>query len=323
MNERETKIIRYVDSIKNGWRKFPPSLHIELTDHCFNKCIMCGHWKRTFKTSIDGKVLIGFLKKGKQLGLESICLSGGDPMINQDLNKIMEWCFNNEIDFGIVTAGFVPNNIDFSFLRKAKWVRVSLDALGNAAYKKCRGGSISFDEVHKSVQDMNSYGVNVQFGITIHKHNVDDLEAIYLYASKHGSRTDSRLVYDHAGNLSIDNDQIDGVIRLSQKYMANFDHYSPTHIETCYACLYQLFIRADGEIFPCCIMAGDTEEKSKAEVSFGSIYSNAWGDIHSWANHFADHRSDAIKAICDESCIMRLDTINGTVHSKTNERNFF
>ena len=38
---RESKVVRYIDSIKSGLREFPPSLQIGLTDHCFNRCITC------------------------------------------------------------------------------------------------------------------------------------------------------------------------------------------------------------------------------------------------------------------------------------------
>jgi len=319
MSERENKIIRYIDSIKNGWRKFPPSLHIELTDHCFNKCIMCDHWKRDYKTALNTQALIAFLENGKKKGLESVCLSGGDPFAYPGINDIMCWLSKNEIAYGIVTAGHVPYHISYSFIKKAKWVRVSLDATNNSDYKKCRGGAVSFDNIHNSVKHMNEYGVNVQFGITIHKHNIEDLEAIYLYANKHGSRTDARLVYDHAKKLSIRNDEIGDVKRLSKKYLVNFDDYSPTHIEVCYACLYQNFIRADGGIFPCCILAGDTQLTTAADVNLGSIYTNEM----SWTKYFSCNRSDTVKKICNKLCIKRLDTINNTVHNKINERNFF
>src|SRR4030067_1172532 len=160
------KIARYLDSLKYGWRKIPPSLQIGITDHCFNKCIMCGHWQRPNKSVLAWHDLMSFLAQAKGNGLESVCYSGGDPFTYYAINDVMEWHMNNDIKFGFITGGYVPSSIDMSLLKCAQWVRVSLDAIGCDAYANIRGG-VLFSEVDNSIKSMIRYGVNVELGITI------------------------------------------------------------------------------------------------------------------------------------------------------------
>lgn len=326
-----SKIFRYIDSIKNGWRFHPPSLHVELTDRCLNSCIMCDHWKRRKKTKINLDNLIMFISEMK--GLESICFTGGDPFCYPGLNDLMLWCQKNDVSYGIVTAG-VPeqgfgdkhDQVDLQSLVKADWVRVSLDAVDNELYDKVRGGDISFSEVDMCVKKMARTGVNIQFGVTLHKLNHHKMDQVIDYTKQWGSRTDVRQVYDHKSKLQLRNQDENTFLALRKWYSFNYTPatFEPVNAdgEYCWASRYQWFIRANGDIFPCCILAGDTQ--------LGPIVADGdarLGDIGGHPDYtdtsFYRSRSKWIKEICRKRCIQRLDKINCIFNQHHPKRNFF
>ena len=304
---RESKTLKYVDSIGNKLRKFPPSLHIAVTDHCFNHCPMCGHWHREKKASLPFKDLRRFLVEPIALGLQTICYTGGDPMAYPEINTLLE--YHNlgagyGIDFGIVTAGFVPHTVHIDYLYKAKWVRVSLDAIGEERYKVCRGG-VSFNAVDDSIKRMLNYDVNVELGVTVHKDNINHIGEIYEYAEKLGiEKFEVRTAYRHS----------DEMLSPIQK------QFHPKPVQACYASLFQLFIDAYGFVYPCCIMAGDTEAEPRmrhiAHISEGA------GKVQKCAEAFSTIGFRKVSDVCNQICIPRLNSIN-VIMGRKQGRDFF
>lgn len=305
---REAKALKYVDSIGKGLRKFPPSLHIAVTDHCFNQCPMCGHWRRKKKASLLLMDLRKFLVEPIALGLQTICYTGGDPMAWNDINGLLRYhnlAAGAGIDFGIVTGGYVPDTVEIDYLAKARWVRVSLDAVGEPMYELCRGG-VTFKAVDTSIRRMLEAGVNVELGVTVHKDNINHIGAIYAYADEHNiDVVDVRAAYKHSANM----------LSPIQKL------FTPKPVEACYASLFQLFIDAYGFVYPCCIMAGDTEAEPRmrhiAHISEGA------SKVQKCAEAFSTIGFRGVKDICNQICIERLNTINVVMARNHNEKDFF
>ena len=182
---KKNKCIRYLDSFKHGFRQFPPSLHVSLTDKCFNACAMCGHWRRSKLYVADYNRLITFLKVGKALGLETVCYSGGDPFTYNavDLRLLLEWHVASGIKYGFVTSGFVSPALEncLNIICKAEWIRVSLDAVDNKLYEKIRGG-INLNFILNSIDLLLRNGANVSLGITVQENNAAHLGNIFEYA---------------------------------------------------------------------------------------------------------------------------------------------
>jgi len=316
------KIARYLDSLKYGWRKIPPSLQIGITDHCFNKCIMCGHWQRPNKSVLAWHDLMPFLAQAKGKGLESVCYSGGDPFTYYAINDVMEWHMNNDIKFGFITGGYVPSSIDMSLLKCAQWVRVSLDAIGCDAYANIRGG-VLFSEVDNSIKSMIRYGVNVELGITIT--DISDLRSIFEYAIDNNVKAVSakpiRGPKSIGTMLNIDDDLLMAyrgkfdAAGIEHNLQSNYDvHQIITH---CYACQYQWFIAANGSVYPCCLVAGDTEQGDNLPP-LGTIW-----DKGIWEKALEFSKAP-LTLYCKQSCMLqRLVDINIQVEAGLNNKHFF
>lgn len=338
---KHDKVIRFIDSFKYGWRNFPPSLQIGITDHCYNRCPMCGHWKRRNKSQLDIEALTDFLSFGKSKGLESVGYSGGDPFAYKAFNKLMEWHTRNGVAFGVVTAGFVPKWVDMKLLSQAAWVRVSLDTVDKEMYKELRGGSISLSEVFDSVSQMVEAGVRVGIGATITRHNVDPgtIGGILHYATSNGIQEIRLwLVRDHS-RISPDPTQKKVLARFltsSLEHLSILDTNLETVIESlnpqpeivcfkhCYVTLYQLFIDADGSIYPCCTTAGDTEAVARL-APYGSIYRKDlkihW-EIVVWTDIVRFSQSVKLLQICSSECILRHRIANRIAEENWDVKSF-
>ena len=331
---RESKVVRYIDSIKSGLRVFPPSLQIGLTDHCFNRCITCGHWKRSEKHSINKYHLLDLLNSGKSKGLETVCYSGGDPFAYPYTNEIMEWHLENDVDFGFIASGYIPPSIDNSLLSHARWVRVSLDAYGKADYSICRGG-VDFDKVMKSLHHMLSsvHSVNVELGITIHKFNWDKLRPLLEYAADNYIKNIRFWVARHEDSIKppandlrhvlvdhlawANKEELNTNIEDTLTIMDNGDNeYSGLEFDSCYACLFQAFVAPDSSVYPCCIIAGDTEASSHLEP-----IGNISGGEFPW--HAAKNfNASKLPEICKTGCITRLITVNHFASKHWHDKHF-
>ena len=323
-NYRAEKIMFYLEGIRNGTRIFPPSLQIALTDKCFNQCVMCGHWKREKKATLDCDVLINFLENAKICGdLQSVCYSGGDPMAYKDLDEIMCWHVENEIPFGIITAGYVPSGISMDLLREAEWIRVSLDAFDADVYSEVRGG-VGIEKVKESVEKMARNGCNVEFGITLTKANFGQVGKLASFAQHLNVKNFRVWPVRHCEAYAIEEAQkAEAIARLeSAEHLLQIYDIGNNIDEAiqimksgelqdfpcCKATLFQLFVTATGDIMPCCILAGDSNESALWSNNLGTI-DDSCEDIMEAARKFSEIPRDSLPLACD-GCTSRLQTIN-------------
>ena len=342
---KKYKILRYADSIVRVFRKFPPSLHIALTDHCWNKCPTCGHHKRRRKDVLNWPQLENLLKYAAFYDLETVCFTGGAPLRYQDINKAMELCLTLGVDYGVVTSGYCPPWVNQRLLAGARWVRCSIDAVDQKQYATVRGGGITWDQVCGSLQKLFMAGANLQVFTTISSHNELALNDLYKWLFGHKemfSELRARPAYKHTDETSKPNDitRISIVLGYWAKKFSDADiitnftasQFDPLPIQRCMAVKYQLFIGADGYVYPCCIAAGDTEASNRVKP-FGHIKyvpqgagqpNKPWQqcldniDAWTWAS------STKLPRICLGECAPRFNEINTMWDTELlKEKNFF
>ncbi len=63
------------------------NMTLNLTDQCNSRCRMCDIWRKEPKTEISAKKIESLLSENLK-GLQSICLTGGEPFLRKDLPDI-------------------------------------------------------------------------------------------------------------------------------------------------------------------------------------------------------------------------------------------
>ncbi len=327
------KVIRYKDSLSRDFRIFPPSLHVSLTDLCWNNCRICGHWKRPNPSTLNFSQLWDLLEIGSENGLETVCFTGGDPLHYPMINTAMKACKDLDIDYGIVTAGYCPPEVDIDLVAEAKWVRCSIDAVGNDAYSKVRGGSIGWQDIEESLTRLHKRSINLQVFVTVSTYNLEDLEDLFGWIFNRQdwfSEVRARTAYKHSGKDAklpkwvgdFFNKWSGAYLKFDRRVDFVAEQFNPKPFDRCWAARYQMFVDATGDIYPCCITAGDTEKATRIKP-LGNIkdplntYLNA---IAVWSKE----NSSQLPSICRKECAPRLNLINVVCSDSTmNEKNFF
>lgn len=335
----EAKIAKYAVSAcreksEIECREFVPSLHMAITDHCYNKCSMCGHWRRKEKSHMSAKTFHNIIDDPLVANkLETICFTGGEPFANPDFEGFLKACVQREIDFGIVTSGLFWHRflVDRSLLEKARFISISFDAGDEETYKQIRGGEGKLENVIQMIRELGQ-SIPIRITTTLTKVNllklyktlrhllqfsveglVDrvDLRVAYRHALDGWTKEDTTFVKDMAEAIEpqFDFDGVEFNLDVRERLLP-FSH--------CYAVEYQLFVDPNGSFHPCCLMGGDTEIKDKGS-SFGVDPLYAYYNREAWKNT----KAEDLPELCRVDCPGRLNKINHSVEEIMKSKNFY
>lgn len=306
-DRKTAKVARYFDRVQGGKFGIPISLQVALCDACFNRCIMCDHPLRDPKR-MNAEHWVMALKRFAERGLEAVCYSGGDPMAYSDFNVVMQAHIALGVKFGMTITGYVPPTIDLILLKQAEWVRVSLDAVTPEVYEKVRG-KIKVQKVLTSIEAMLAAGVPVALGITEHADNQADLPNVMAWAEAHGI-TD--IETHHLQPFSAPR-----AVRVPDKWFRKIEPF-----QNCHAVFYQLYIDASGDVYPCCMTAGDALAAPQA-YALGNLWKDHWDDkIWPEVVRYSQLSYSELPKVCAD-CIQRLSQINSVCGQMECKKEFF
>ncbi len=307
-DRKTAKVALYHHRVKGGRMGAPVSLQVALTDACFNRCIMCDHPSRT-QHAMPLNDWLRKLEAFSGYGVESVCYSGGDPMAYAGFNDVMRAHVELRMAFGMTITGYAPPTIDMGLLRQAAWVRCSLDAVTPEVYAKVRG-KIAVGKVLASMERMIAAGVNVAISGTLHADNESDWPNVLAWADAHGV-TD--IETHHIEPVSAPR-----AMRVPEKWERKIEPF-----QNCHAVFYQLYIDAQGDVYPCCITAGDTHDAPQA-YKVGNLWADHW-DRAIWPNviNYAKLSYQELPRVCRECCIQRLSQINHVCGRMPEGQQFF
>ena len=115
---------------------FLGSIYFYMTEGCNLKCRHC--WiapkyqnEESNWPSIDFELFKDIIRQGKKLGLQSVKLTGGEPLIHPDINKVLDYLSGENLRVTIETNGVkcTPEIINKILKCKNPFVSVSIMGL--------------------------------------------------------------------------------------------------------------------------------------------------------------------------------------------------
>lgn len=162
--------------------KTPRSVDLSITRQCNLRCKYCSYFTSAADINQDlpKEEWIKFFEELNTCAIMEVCLSGGEPFLREDLRELIEGIIRNRMRFKILSNGTLITNEMASFLastRRCNSIQVSIDGSIPTAHDVCRGEG-NFLKAMKGIQHLLKYNLPVTVRVTIHKHNVRDLEGI-------------------------------------------------------------------------------------------------------------------------------------------------
>ncbi|MDM8525328.1 SynChlorMet cassette radical SAM/SPASM protein ScmE [Desulfococcaceae bacterium HSG8] len=162
--------------------KTPKDMDLAITNRCNLRCSYCSHFSGPGDVDHDlpQDEWLKFFEELNRCAVLKVTLQGGEPFIRKDIKTLIRSIVKNRMRFGILTNGTLITEDMADFLAstgRCNYVQVSIDGSTSDIHDSCRGDGNFFKAV-EGLKNLRDHKVNVTVRVTIHRHNVNDLEEI-------------------------------------------------------------------------------------------------------------------------------------------------
>jgi len=274
----------------------PRKVDIDITSRCNLRCRYCYFFNNPAVEYKDlpAQEWLKFFDELGALGVMDVTLAGGEPFIREDLSTLLEGLIRNRMRFTLLSNGALIKDEMADFIcrtGRCESVQISVDGSCAAVHDTCRGHG-AFNGAVRGIRTLLRYKVNVAVRVTVHRHNINDLENIARFLLEElglsGFSTNSagylgtcRLNADDVMLTTADRQlAMATLLRLAEKYP---NHISANagplaegrawrlmedarvqgapafsnrgRLTACGCPSNKISVRADGVIVPCCMLA--------------------------------------------------------------------
>lgn len=121
-------------------------------------------------------------------GVASIAFYGGEPLIRNDIEDIIRYCTDKEIDTYVVTNGYYINSKIESLAKNGlKGIAVSIDGITEDTYKKIRGNNY-FNIIKNNFSLLRNIGIEYRvINFVLMKENMEEAKNVIDFALEVGA----------------------------------------------------------------------------------------------------------------------------------------
>ncbi len=176
-------------------QKYPLSqIYFYLTEGCNLACRHC--WiAPKYQTadhsypSLDFDLSRSILKQAKPLGLRSVKLTGGEPLMHPQISDILELIRSSDFRLGMETNGVLctPELARVIATCKNPYVSVSLNGVDAETHEWVRGVKGCFEAALDGIRNLVDAGLKPQIIMTIMRRNRHQMEAMVRLAESLGA----------------------------------------------------------------------------------------------------------------------------------------
>lgn len=130
------------------------------------------------------------IEEGLPLGLKNVKLTGGEPTLHPDFERMVKYINARELGLTIETNGILLTQHLAELIKDniyIGYVSVSVDGADPATHDAFRGVQGSFERAWQGVRHLVTAGMHPQIIMSLHVHNVDQMEALVRMAEDAGA----------------------------------------------------------------------------------------------------------------------------------------
>ena len=189
----QNSLIKYSLHLNKPLNK-PTSVIFNLTPNCILRCKQCDIWKNppakhlSYKNS---KILID--KIHSWLGSYYIFFSGGEPLMNKELPKMMKYAHKKGMLSHVhSSAVLIDDKVAQSLLDNHLFaINISLDGSTAKTHDRLRGRVGTFNRAVKAIKHLqelpSSQKPRIYINTVMMKDNIKELESLVKFATKHNT----------------------------------------------------------------------------------------------------------------------------------------
>jgi len=159
----------------------PRRVMIEITAKCNLRCRYCSHFDDPGlpESDLPTDEWLAFFEELGTLAVMEVIFSGGEPFSRRDLPALLAGVVRNRMRFSILSNGALIDDDSAAVIAatgRCHYVQVSLDGSHPESHESGRGAG-SFAGAVRGLRTLKRHGITAMSRITLHRHNLDDLEA--------------------------------------------------------------------------------------------------------------------------------------------------
>ncbi|MDO9558552.1 MAG: radical SAM protein [Syntrophales bacterium] len=164
------------------------NIAIDITNHCNFDCIHCLRDKVAPRAHMSADLFDLLLREMSSVGMMNVCLTGGEPALHPELNRVCDLLVDYGVPFSLVSNGYLFEDkilplFDSKVRKQLTGVCFSLDGATSASHDMIRKEG-SFDRVISSIEACVKEKIPVSVKSIVHSENRKDIvEVAYLCAS--------------------------------------------------------------------------------------------------------------------------------------------
>ncbi|MEM4487542.1 MAG: GTP 3',8-cyclase MoaA [Desulfurococcaceae archaeon] len=176
-------------ALRDPYGRVIDTLRVLVTLRCNYKCIFC-HSEGVFHTSREelNPLDYGFIARTAcKLGVRNYKLTGGEPLLREDIAEIVRSIRPFAKEISLVTNGsLLAQRIGDLARAGLDRINVSLHSLKAEKYSYITGGSKMLDAVTAGIDQAIKYGLKVKINFLAMRSNVDEFQEILAFAEHRG-----------------------------------------------------------------------------------------------------------------------------------------
>lgn len=249
--------------------KVPSQVYLLLTYRCNFSCSYC-YLRDTHQDvrELSTEEWINIIEHLKEMGVTNFAITGGEPLVREDIVEILKACKTDKTYVSLLTNGSLLYDRFDQINPLIDSTIISLDSFDEEVNTLNRSNT-GFKEIFKVIERFSKEAPEkIQVRAVITNNNIDQInEYAQRMNSEYGIKTirtlvnpirpeEVELVPDMTGRMAIDKDRIDS-LDFGMKY------------RKCGACYEVMALNPAGDIFPC-------QAAMNSEFNIGSILEDNW-----------------------------------------------
>lgn len=246
------------------------SFQIELTSKCNERCIHCYIPHEDKLYNIDDNLYFQTIKQLKDIGIISISLSGGEPMLHPNFLEFLKYAQDSDFYVKVFTNLTLLNEEIIKLMQNNRTsVYVSLYSMNEVNHDAITQMKGSFNKTKSNILKLIENNIPVYINCPIMDYNKNDYNEVYKWAKD--LNLEVRVDYDIMARCDLTTDNLEH--RLKTKEMENIiinildnnkenqkqtaskelnkDKEYTSDRDLCGACITCCCIDAKGNVYPC------------------------------------------------------------------------